>query len=69
MKDGQDFHFFASSFAEWRADEDVRVVIKYMEKQKIPYNLWMIPLDNQTGYEINYYQPQVEGAVYLGHYK
>jgi hypothetical protein len=61
-------HFFATSWCEWRADEDIRVVIKWMEKQKHPYNLWMIPLEYEAKYTIEDYTPQVDGRVYLGQY-
>lgn len=61
-------HFFATSFCEWKADEDIREVIKYMEKQKNPYNLWMIPLEEKANYEIEDFTPQVEGRIYLGQY-
>jgi hypothetical protein len=61
-------HFFATSFCEWKVDEDIREVIKYMEKQKYPYNLWMIPLEEKENYNIEDFTPQVEGRVYLGQY-
>ena len=44
------------------------MILKYMEKQKYPYNLWMIPLEEKANYNIEDFTPQVEGRVYLGQY-
>ena len=61
------FHFMATSVAEWKVDTDIRNIIQYMQKQKFfPYNIFYIPLDIEEPYEIEYYTPQVESAIYLG---
>jgi hypothetical protein len=62
--------FFGSSGMYWRFDNDIRAIIKFFEKEKQPYNLWMLPFDADSEeakeFEIEYYTPQVEGRVYLG---
>lgn len=67
MTDKQ-YHFFASSFAEWKALPDLRQIIKAMDKEKNTYQLWWLPVPHDTNYEINFFKPQVEGAVFLGTY-
>lgn len=67
-KQPQTFHFFASSFAEWRALPDLRDLIKAMDKEKRIYGVWYLPVPHATDYEINFFQPKVEGAVFLGTY-
>ena len=62
--------FFASSFMYWRYENDIRKVIKFMEKEKLPYNLWMLPFSDDSedskNFTIENYTPQVEDRVYLG---
>jgi hypothetical protein len=38
---------------------------KIMEQEKLTYFVWYIPLTADAQYEINYYMPQVEGALVL----
>jgi hypothetical protein len=38
---------------------------KIMEQEKLTYFVWYIPLPADAQYEINYYMPQVEGALVL----
>jgi hypothetical protein len=37
-----------------------------MDKEGYTYNLFLVPLPHTTPYEINFYQPQVEGTQWLG---
>jgi len=37
-----------------------------MEKEGNPFNLFYVPVSHDTAYEINFYQPQVKGTLYLG---
>ena len=62
------FHFFASSVAQWRSGLDVSVLIADMKKDGLIFNLWYVPVANDAPYEINFYAPQVDGAIYLGYY-
>ena len=62
-------HFFAASVWDWATTTDNRdlpALIKYMEKQGRGFNLFLVPVSHDTPYEINFYQPQVEGTQWLG---
>lgn len=65
-----DFHFFASSIADWRTSTDIRELIKTMdmlsEKNKYPYVLFYIPLPADAEYKIDNYVPQIKEKIYLG---
>ena len=67
-----DFHFFASSVADWvttTEERDLREVMYLMDKFGYDYNLFYVPVRFDQNYEIKMYQPQVEGSIWLGHYK
>ena len=73
MKDKQNtpthHHFFASSVASWGTttpDRTLPELIKHMESDGYPYNLFLVPVPWDTEYEIRMYQPQVEGTEWLG---
>jgi hypothetical protein len=64
-------HFFASSVCTWittNEKRDLRQLIKHMEKEGYPYNLFLVPVNHDADYEIKVYQPQVEGTQWLGFY-
>ena len=64
-------HFFASSIAQWATttdERDLRGLIKLMDQDGYPYNLFLIPGPFDAEYEIKMYQPQAPGAVWVGHY-
>jgi hypothetical protein len=66
------FHFFASSLAEWIATTNRRELpdlIEYMEKTGYAYTLWLVPGPWSMNYEIKHYTPQVEGVQLLGHFE
>jgi len=65
---GPDHHFFVSSAAEWRVDYDVAKLVNSFKKMGYPFNVWLVPGDISTEYRIEFYSPQVEGAVWLGAY-
>ena len=67
----QVFHFFAASAAEWRIakHEDIKHLIKLMDKRIFEYSLWYVPVDINENYEVKYFVPQVEGSVFLGKYE
>jgi hypothetical protein len=68
----EEFHFFASSVADWIVTTDTRTLpdlIEFMDKAGYPYSLWMVPGNWDSNYEIKWYAPQVEGAKFLGHFK
>jgi hypothetical protein len=61
----QPHHFYASSFCTWKTSEDIREVIKHMEKEGHNYTLWYVPTPHDDNYEIKWYAPQVEGAFVI----
>ena len=65
MKDNN-FHFFASSFMEWRTNKDIRKLIKTMDSFKQPYVLFYLSLSDDEEYKINNYVPQIKDKIYLG---
>lgn len=70
--DNTKWHFFASSVATWVLTTPERTLgdlIKHMEKEGYPFNLFLVPLPYDADYEINFYQPQVEGTQYLGFFE
>lgn len=67
----KEFHFFASSIADWATTSDERTLpdlIKLMEKFGYRYSLWMVPGRWDSNYEIMWYAPKVEGAKMVGVY-
>jgi len=67
----EEFHFFASSVAEWIATTNRRELpdlIEYMEKAGYAYTLWLVPGPWSMNYEIKHYTPQAIGAKILGHF-
>lgn len=66
--EAQGFHFFASNFAEWKASESLTELCDWMKKSKQSHNVYYVPLPFSAEYDINFYQPQVAGVLYLGSY-
>ena len=67
----QEFHFLATSVAEWISTTESRTlpdVVAWMDKAGYPYTLFMVPGHWNSNYTINFYTPQVEGTVRLGHF-
>lgn len=65
-------HFYASSVAQWITtdnERDLRQLLKLMDKDGFSYNLFLVPVPHDTPYEIKMYQPQVEGAQWLGFFE
>ena len=58
-------HFFAASFCMWKVDTDIEKLIRFMKKEKFAFNLWLVPVGVDVDYDIEFYKPQVEGAVFL----
>lgn len=71
MKD-TNHHFFAASVASWATttnERDLRQLLTLMDKDGYSYNLFLVPCKHDDSYEIKMYQPQVEGAIWLGFYE
>jgi hypothetical protein len=68
----KEFHFFAANARTWMTTNekvDLRQLLRNMDKEGFGYNLFLVPCHHDTDYEINWYQPQVVGSVWLGTYK
>jgi len=68
----QPHHFFASSVAQWATTNDkrdLRQLLKLMDKDGYPYNLFLVPGSHEALYDIKMYQPQVADAQWLGFYQ
>ena len=64
-----DLHFFAASATTWVTTTDKRelpALIRLMQKEGRVYNLFLVPVPHTTNYQIEAYQPQVEGTQWLG---
>ena len=64
-----DQHFFAASTATWATTSDERTLqqlLKLMDKEKLAYNLYLVPCKHDVQYDINWFAPQVEGTQHLG---
>ena len=62
-------HFFAASVFTWAQTtptRDLPALIRLMEQEGAGYNLFLVPLPHDAEYEINFFQPQVEGTQWLG---
>lgn len=65
-------HFYASNMGMWATTtpkRDLRQLLKLMDKDKLPFNLFLVPVPHDTEYEIKWYQPQVEGTQWLGFFE
>jgi len=65
-------HFFAASVATWAKtspDRDLAALIRLMQDDGFGFNLFLVPLPHDADYDINFYQPQVEGAQWLGFFE
>jgi hypothetical protein len=60
-------HFFLSSVGAWRTGYNLPALIQYMKKDKLPFNIYMVPGPETLEYKIEYFAPLVEGTVWLGH--
>lgn len=59
-------HLLFTSVTTWVTTGDkynISEAVKIMEKEKMTYWVWYVPLPPTTDYEIEWFAPQVEGAV------
>lgn len=62
-------HFFASSVSTWMTDKDVASLIARMKRDShYPFTVWYVPLPASEHYDINFYQPVVDGCIMLALY-
>jgi hypothetical protein len=65
----KDQHFFAASASQWATTNETRdlpALLDLMNEDGYTYNLFSVPVPHTTEYDINMFQPQVEGAEWLG---
>lgn len=65
-------HYFCSTFYYWAVDTTLLGVIDKIKKQYVSedvttkriatYNLFLVPLEIEALYDINFFRPVVEGA-------
>lgn len=67
MTDNQ-FHFYASSIAEWKTGTDLVKLLKFMQHEKFEFVVYYVPLPEDAEYDIKSYVPAVDGITYLGTY-
>ena len=61
-------HFFASSVAEWRTNDDPAALIKIMQTGGFPFRVWWLPVPADAHYMIENYAPKVEGVAPVASY-
>lgn len=74
------FHWFVSSAFHWRTGYNLRTILDdiakqdkslYRDKKKFKehergVSIWRVPGPDTIKYAIEYFNPQVEGALYIG---
>ena len=58
-------HFLVTSVFEWQSGTDLHAIMKRFDKEKHTYWVWYVPVPTDTPYDIEFYQPQVEGSIFL----
>ena len=66
MKAPDNHHYFVSSVGTWRTGTDLHELMRQMDREQLSYNAWLLPVPEDTDYEIKMFCPQVKGAVWLG---
>lgn len=65
MKETPKHHFFLSSVGTWCTTGQGRTLseaIKLMEREKLTFWVWYVPVEPEADYEISMFAPQVPGA-------
>jgi hypothetical protein len=60
-----EFHYLLTNVFEWECGTDLHALMKRFDKHGYTYWVWYVPGDKDSKYEINFYQPQVEGSFVL----
>jgi len=59
-------HYFCACFSHWSTDADMNKAMKKLRKAtragKYAMHVWLVPLPEETTYDIQNYAPQVKGA-------
>jgi hypothetical protein len=59
------FHFLILNVFEWGTGVDLHAMMKEFDKKGYTYWVWLVPCEEETRYDISFYQPQVEGSFVL----
>jgi hypothetical protein len=62
-------HYFAASAATWATttpERTLQELIKLMDKERLEYNLYLVPIPHDEPYNIEWFEPKVEGKMHLG---
>jgi len=54
------FHFFASSIAEWRVDTNLDDLLRFMKKDSFPFIVYRVELPSNAEYGIRNYTPDID---------
>lgn len=60
-----EFHYLLTNVFEWITTADLHDGMKQMDKKGYTYWVWYVPGESSAPYEINFYQPQVQGSFVL----
>lgn len=65
------FHFFASSIGAWHAKATLDEAIASVQRDRLDFHVYYVPLPLSAPYEITRYRPDAKGTVFLGvwHYE
>jgi hypothetical protein len=61
-------HYFAASATTWATttpERNLQQLLKLMDKERLAYNLYLVPVPHDTPYDIEWFMPQVEGTMHL----
>ncbi len=66
----KDHHYFVATYAHWACNDDLYLALKQIAEvsksvQAKQANVFRVPGPSTTTYEINFYQPQVEGVEFI----
>jgi hypothetical protein len=62
-------HFFAASASTWATtspERNLQDLLKLMDKERLAYNLYLVPVAHDTDYNIEWFRPLVEGTMHMG---
>jgi len=56
----ENFHFFASSVAEWRTEKNLDDLLRVMKKADFPFIVFRVELPANAGYGIRNFMPDID---------
>ena len=73
--DSYEYHWFVTNARSWVTSDSLLVALarlttfmtKPRERDEMPVSVWRVPgRDKETYYDVTFYTPQIEGAVFVG---